>query len=56
MIKLVEEGFIDRGDKVAVLVTGGGLKDMDVVLEKVEIPPVMEPDVNSVMSYLGLSK
>lgn len=56
MIKLVEEGFIDRGDKVAVLVTGGGLKDMDVILEKVEIPPVMEPDVNSVMSYLGLSK
>jgi len=53
MIKLVKEGVIERGDKTVVLITGGGLKDMDVVLERVEIPPVIEPDVNTVLRYLG---
>jgi len=53
LIKLKAEGVIDPTDLVVVEITGSGLKDPDVVVEAVGTPPVIEPTVDAVESYLS---
>ena len=42
-MKLLEEGIIDRGDTVVVLITGHGLKDPDIVKKVSGDAPKIEP-------------
>ena len=42
-MKLLEEGVIDRGDTVVVLITGHGLKDPDIVKKVSGDAPKIEP-------------
>ena len=42
-MKLLEEGTIDRGDTVVVLITGHGLKDPDIVKKVSGDAPKIEP-------------
>ncbi|MHA2408271.1 MAG: threonine synthase [Candidatus Ranarchaeia archaeon] len=43
LIKLLDNGTIDRKDRVVILNTGMGLKDPDVVIEQFETPPIIKP-------------
>ena len=42
--KVIEEGVIDRGEKVIVLVTGTGLKDVEIIEGLVGETPIIDPD------------
>ncbi|MBS3815521.1 MAG: pyridoxal-phosphate dependent enzyme, partial [Hadesarchaea archaeon] len=52
LIKLVEEGSIDKSDQVVVQVTGGGLKDQEVAIEITERPPSIEPELNQLRELI----
>ncbi|HVP22493.1 MAG TPA: threonine synthase [Conexivisphaerales archaeon] len=43
--KLLKEGIIDRSDRVAVLVTGSGLKDIDSIRKLVGPVPTVDPSL-----------
>jgi threonine synthase len=45
LTRLLREGRIDPSETVVVLATGSGLKDVEAVLERTEIPASI--DVNS---------
>lgn len=46
-MKLLEDGVIDKGDTVVVLITGHGLKDPDIVKKVSGDAPKIEPTLNS---------
>ncbi len=52
LIRLLEEGTIDRGDSVVVEVTGSGLKDPGAAVEAAGSPPVIDPTPEAVEGYL----
>jgi len=52
LIKLLKRGVVDSGDLVVVEITGSGLKDPEVVSEHMGLPPVIEPKIEVVDSYL----
>jgi threonine synthase len=52
LMKLLDEGIIGSGDLVVVEITGSGLKDPDVISEHLGLPPVIEPRIEVVDSYL----
>ena len=43
VIAALDQGLISQGDKVAVLVTGNGLKDVEASLGLVTIPDPVPP-------------
>lgn len=45
LMQMIDDGKIDSSDKVVILLTGGGLKDPEVVQKQFEIPPVINPKV-----------
>jgi threonine synthase len=49
----LEEGLVDRRERVVLLVTGTGLKDVDAALRAVELPRPVPPDADSVASAVG---
>jgi len=44
--KLLQEGFIDRGDTVVVLVTGSGLKEPEKITRLYPEPPTIPPEID----------
>ncbi len=50
--KLAHEGVIEDDDRVVVLVTGNGLKDIPAVSKGVEFPEAIEPRVDVVKSMV----
>jgi len=52
LMQAIDEGKVDRSDKVVVLVTGHGLKDPDIVKEVAGDAPVINPDLNEFQSVL----
>ncbi len=44
LMKAIEEGLVERSDRVVVPITGSGLKDIEVVKEMAGDVPVIEPD------------
>ena len=55
LMEALERGLVDRDELIVVQVTGSGLKDPDVVSERMGTPPVIEPSVEEVERYLGLA-
>ncbi len=51
--RLLEEGFIDRTDRVVVLVTGSGLKEVEKLLGDVGEIPLIRPEVGELKRYLS---
>jgi threonine synthase len=43
LLQALEEGLIDRNERVVLLVTGTGLKDVAAAARRVTIPPPMPP-------------
>jgi threonine synthase len=57
LIKAVEEKLVDRDEIVIVLVTGHGLKDVDIAMKITSEPPTINPSeeelLNTIKTYYG---
>ncbi|RLE86711.1 MAG: threonine synthase [Thermoprotei archaeon] len=53
-MKLLEDGVIDKEDTVAVLITGHGLKDLDIVKKVSGDAPKIEPTLDSFRKALKM--
>lgn len=55
VVKMREEGALDKAERIVALVTGHGLKDVDSALKAVEGAPIMvEPDIDDVADKIAL--
>lgn len=54
MQKFNTENKIKENEKVVVLLTGSGLKDLNSVQKLIEIPKAVKPDIASITSFLKL--
>lgn len=52
LIKMINEGKIDENEKVVVLITGNGLKDIESAIKAVEEPFNINNDINDVKKYV----
>jgi len=52
LLKLVDEGVIDRGERVVCVVTGHVLKDPDTAIRASTEPVEVEPDINQLRSVI----
>lgn len=52
LVKMVEEKEIDRDEVVVCLVTGTGLRDVDVAERLVAEPPLIDPDIEDLQRAL----
>jgi threonine synthase len=50
----LSEGFVDRGERIVLLITGHGLKDLSAASRSVKRPEAIEPRVEAVAERLGL--
>jgi threonine synthase len=48
LVKAVEQGLVDPDERVVVLATGSGLKDVATAIKSVVQPPVVSPDLADV--------
>ncbi|MDG7047670.1 MAG: threonine synthase, partial [Nitrososphaerota archaeon] len=56
--RLLDAGVIDRSDRVVVLVTGTGLKDIEFAKTLISQPPIIEPnerDLGAALKAEGLN-
>ncbi len=54
LIAQLDAGTQDPSETILIEATGGGLKDQDIVIERVSAPPVIDPDLNQLRSALNL--
>jgi threonine synthase len=54
LINQLESGAQDSSETILVEATGGGLKDQDVVIQRVSTPPTIDPDLKELQKALGL--
>ena len=54
LIKLVNEGAIDKTERVVCVTTGHGLKDPDTAVKMSEKPIEVEADMKAIENALGL--
>ena len=53
MVKLLSRGDISAGERVVIMVTGSGLKDVDSALKGVTAPPPLPCSLEAVRARLG---
>ena len=53
LLKMVEQGLIDKNDSVALIVSGNGLKDIKTAMTAVTMPSKVKPDLNELEKYLN---
>lgn len=56
LLKLVDEGVVDRGERVVCVVTGHVLKDPDTAIRASTKPVEVEPDINQLRDVIGKNK
>ena len=52
--RALEQGLVDRGERLVLLVTGSGLKDVPAASRPVERPEAIPSDLNAVARRFGL--
>lgn len=52
LFKSRELGLISSKDKVLLLITGNGLKDIDTALNGINLPEPLEPDLNKILENI----
>ena len=53
LIEALEQGVVNRRDRVVVLITGSGLKDVNSVMKSVDTPPqVVAPTLEAVQAAM----
>lgn len=55
LVRAVEKGLVSSEDRVVVLLTGSGLKDIRSAMKTVPEPPVIEPSLDAVRRALGVA-
>ena len=55
LVKAVERGLVDPDERVVVLATGSGLKDVATAIKSVAQPPVVSPDLADVRRVITRS-
>lgn len=55
LIKAIEEGRVDRDEVIVVLVTGHGLKDIDIVTKIAGEPPLIDPTEEELLEAIKYS-
>jgi threonine synthase len=55
LVKLAGEGRIEKSEKVALIVTGNGLKDIKSAMSAVNKPHVIKPDMDELKSFLEIN-
>jgi threonine synthase len=53
LVRAVGDGLIDPDERVVVMSTGSGLKDVSAAIRSVTPPPVISPDLSAVRQALG---
>jgi threonine synthase len=53
LVRAVSDGLIDPDERVVVMSTGSGLKDVSAAIRSVAPPPVISPDLSDVRRALG---
>ena len=56
LIKLVENGVIDRDERIVCVTTGHGLKDPDTAVKMSEKPVEVEAEISAIEEALGLKE
>ena len=56
LIKLVENGMIDKNERVVCVTTGHGLKDPDTAVKMSEKPVEVDAEITAIEDVLGLKK
>jgi threonine synthase len=54
--KLIENGIINKDERVVCVTTGHGLKDPDVAIRMSEKPLEVDAELTAIESALGLNK
>ncbi|MFW9985024.1 MAG: threonine synthase [Candidatus Odinarchaeota archaeon] len=54
LIDRLESGDQDPSELILIEATGGGLKDQDIVIQRITAPPVIEPDLKQLQKALDL--
>ncbi len=54
LIDQIDSGEQDPSEAILIEATGGGLKDQDVVIERMPTPPVIDPDLKQLQKVLDL--
>ena len=47
LMQFLEEGIVDREDRIAILLTGSGFKDPDIIQNWFKMPPVIQPEIDA---------
>ncbi len=53
LVKAVEKGLVDPEERIVVLLTGSGLKDINNAMKTVAQPPVIAPNLEAVKAVMG---
>ncbi|HQK15516.1 MAG TPA: threonine synthase [Anaerolineae bacterium] len=53
LVKAVEKGLVDPEERVVVLFTGSGLKDIGSAMKTVTQPPIVAPNLEAVKAVMG---
>jgi threonine synthase len=53
LVKAVEKGLVDPEERIVVLLTGSGLKDIGSAMKTVVQPPIVAPNLDAVKAVMG---
>jgi len=53
LVKAVDKGLVDPNERIVVLLTGSGLKDIANAMKTVPEPPIIAPNLEAVRAVLG---
>lgn len=54
LLKLLEEGLINKDESVALIVSGNGLKDVKSAMKAVQKPEKIKPDLGELKKYINI--
>jgi threonine synthase len=52
LVKAVDQGLVDPDERIVVMLTGSGLKDIDATMKTVPEPPVVAPNLDAVKAVI----
>jgi threonine synthase len=52
LVKAVDQGLVDPDERIVVMLTGSGLKDIDATMKTVPEPPVIAPSLDAVKAVI----
>ena len=53
--KLLHQGRLDPDERIVILMTGNGLKDVDSAIKATQAPALIEPTIEALHRHLGQS-